>query len=579
MKHPRKLQLLFSAMLILALAVGSLPGSAKAYGAGTTYYVRPDGNDACDGKTNSAGVSGHCAKRSVAAAMDAAGDGDILMVNNDGREWYISLSSPITISKGVQFILGQNVFLNMEGGANGCFIVSASGVRISSEINQNGSCYARLNSETPATLIYVDAGVSNLIIDGLYLRGSGYSSDVGIYFAGAITNVQILNNYFTVFYYGRDIEFTSTPQGSVIDIKGNYFDENHDGSVLLPDDPKSSNIDLNYNSWGRAEGPRANDIAAMHGASSLNYTFALPIFDWGSHSSGTAMVGDDITVNYYLNAVRLTGADITLYFPSDKFEYVSSSTTGTDFNSNASIDTYNSQYGYLTFHGLTKFDSETQTYATLTKSNAFVFTATFHVISNGSTYIFTAWNKFTDNTAGPSNKISTSMVQTNFTISDQGPVTGTVSMQGRIARDSVYAELWQMVDQTLTSIKHASSSDQMTGNYSLLTVLDGSYKLSFTKPGYLDLTTTLNKSAYFVSGSRTIKALELKGGDADDNNIINILDAEAIGSDYGYTGGTYTSGKFTDINSSGLVDIYDLALMGGNYGLTSSTAYSGWSAQ
>ena len=64
----------------------------------------------------------------------------------------------------------------------------------------------------------------------------------------------------------------------------------------------------------------------------------------------------------------------------------------------------------------------------------------------------------------------------------------------------------------------------------------------------------------------------LLGGDATNDNIINVNDATCIGGGYNKPPATCGSvGNSSDVNEDGVVDILDLVLMGGNYDKTAST--------
>ena len=71
----------------------------------------------------------------------------------------------------------------------------------------------------------------------------------------------------------------------------------------------------------------------------------------------------------------------------------------------------------------------------------------------------------------------------------------------------------------------------------------------------------------------TLSTVLLLGGDANNNEQIDILDATCIGNDYDKTSGFSNCGDpqgSSDVNGDGIVDILDLVLMGGNYAATSS---------
>ena len=592
MNHNKKFQVFFSVLLILALAVGMSPaGSAKAYGT-HTIYVRQLGSDTCTGLSNVNYSSGtDCAKASIAGALLVAVAGDKIYVDNGGDQWNMAISDPITISTGVEIVLTDKTFIVPDAG-KGCFVIAGNGVRISAEHSTYAGCFGKAGTH----YITVNDGVTDVIIDGMMLvgPGAGTSNDIGIYFAGAVTNVQVVNNYFENIANGIDLKFTAMPGTGVADIKGNYFEHTTRGAVSFP---ITNTFDMKYNSWGYFDGPVVGDadIPALNGATYSPVTYAKVLFAFDSgHSSGTAIVGDTVTVSVQISAKNLTGADFVVNFPNGALRFDSASMDNsllpnsvgpTSLSGLTSSDggyaTAINSDGKIKFHGLTALAEGGQSYTVLDNSTALVYTLHFTAISSGgSPFGVSFYSKaFTMNPGyGPTNMISARGSETSFTVLNTGTVNATVSMQGRIARDNAVMKFWQSSAEKFS----ATSLDQMVNNLSFLTVPDGTYTVTITKPGYLSLLDTLSKTATFSSGHRTLNSLELKGGDADGNNVITVLDAEAIGSDYGYTGGANTSGKFTDINSSGLVDIYDLALMGGNYELssvvtTSANPYYNWS--
>ena len=62
----------------------------------------------------------------------------------------------------------------------------------------------------------------------------------------------------------------------------------------------------------------------------------------------------------------------------------------------------------------------------------------------------------------------------------------------------------------------------------------------------------------------------LLGGDASNDDVIDMMDAGCIGGGYGQAPSHLRRDGSTDVNGDGVVDILDLALMGGNYDLNAS---------
>jgi hypothetical protein len=70
----------------------------------------------------------------------------------------------------------------------------------------------------------------------------------------------------------------------------------------------------------------------------------------------------------------------------------------------------------------------------------------------------------------------------------------------------------------------------------------------------------------------TLGTLVLLGGDASNDDAINLADATCIGSDFGTSTSTCTvnSGANSDVTGDGQINLIDLVLVGGNYDRTSS---------
>lgn len=149
-------------------------------------------------------------------------------------------------------------------------------------------------------------------------------------------------------------------------------------------------------------------------------------------------------------------------------------------------------------------------------------------------------------------------------------VTGTVSMQGRTYRGGVLVTLtgpalFAYGPYTATSL------DVISSNVSFSNVAENTYTVTVTHARYLDVSSDLMKTRLVNAAPTVLTSLELKGGDANDDQNVNLGDASAIGSNYGATGDINA-----DVNFSGRVDVFDLAMVGGNFTLNAAAAYGGW---
>ena len=197
-------------------------------------------------------------------------------------------------------------------------------------------------------------------------------------------------------------------------------------------------------------------------------------------------------------------------------------------------------------------------------SNDLDFTVTFAAPFNDSITV-----SLYDSDWTPDDRLLATLTQSGVIAYANFDVTGTVSMQGRTFRGGVLMTLTANAvpygPYGVTSINHISN------NLSFANVPADTYTITITMARYLDL--VVNEyitKVILVDGNITIASLELKGGDANDDNIVDVGDASIIGTQYGKIGSN------GDVNYSGWVDIFDLALVGGNYGADSASAYGSW---
>jgi hypothetical protein len=163
--------------------------------------------------------------------------------------------------------------------------------------------------------------------------------------------------------------------------------------------------------------------------------------------------------------------------------------------------------------------------------------------------------------------------------------TGFVDVQGRPndsgAKVDVYGTL--ATGGTLLASGTSVSSGSYTTNYipsNLLTVLT-TYYFQVDRALYLPTTVTNPSLAANWASAATLNlrpltslnTLLLLGGDATDDNKVDLNDATCIGDQYGSAAAACLVNPTTsssDVNGDGVTNILDLVLFGGNYFLTSS---------
>ncbi len=154
--------------------------------------------------------------------------------------------------------------------------------------------------------------------------------------------------------------------------------------------------------------------------------------------------------------------------------------------------------------------------------------------------------------------------------------TGFIDVQGRADDSGALLNVYEAdtlatpVLATATSAKGgAYTTAHTSGN--LLTILTP-YYFSVDKVRYVKTwaTGTVPTKVLTTRPLTTLNTLVLKGGDANDDEKVDVGDAGLVGGAYGDTLTCPLTGACADVNGDGKVDILDLTLMGGNYGIMAS---------
>lgn len=132
-------------------------------------------------------------------------------------------------------------------------------------------------------------------------------------------------------------------------------------------------------------------------------------------------------------------------------------------------------------------------------------------------------------------------------------ITGQVELQGRTDWGGAVAMAVQAA---------VTCTTDTTGWYTL-TVAAGTYSVTIEMARYLDA----EREVIAARGANPLPKVKLLGGDANDDDEVDILDASIIGGKYGLVVDPLT--ERADINADGIVDISDCAITGGNYTRTS----------
>jgi hypothetical protein len=141
-----------------------------------------------------------------------------------------------------------------------------------------------------------------------------------------------------------------------------------------------------------------------------------------------------------------------------------------------------------------------------------------------------------------------------------GTIESTVDLQGRADESGAEVCAWQggvEVECTVTD---------EAGYYSF-TLQEGTYDVTIEMARYLDA----EKAGQVVvaGGTTTLCQVKLLGGDASDDDVINILDLSFMGYRFGSCVGDPDYDPRADINNDGCINILDIVAAGVNFNKTS----------
>ncbi len=155
----------------------------------------------------------------------------------------------------------------------------------------------------------------------------------------------------------------------------------------------------------------------------------------------------------------------------------------------------------------------------------------------------------------------------SFTVLDSYTVTGSVQLQGRSVREGVILKLFNLDYPEYTY--ETTSVELISGNFEFTDVAYGNYRIEVVQDRYLDIVQT-SAVTFLINGDLALERLELRGGDVDNSEKVDIADASIVGTNYGSTGSNAADANFDE-----KVNIFDLAMVGGNYNLQSDGVQAG----
>jgi hypothetical protein len=140
----------------------------------------------------------------------------------------------------------------------------------------------------------------------------------------------------------------------------------------------------------------------------------------------------------------------------------------------------------------------------------------------------------------------------------EGALSGKVFMQGRVTHDDALVEM-----ETI-----GGAPTDASGSFLFTHIPAGNYRLLASKAGYLS---SLNDSASVLAGGTSaVPNTELLGGDANNDQVIDLWDLVIVASSYGEN--PPLDGR-ADVNNDGWADLLDLVMIGVNYNRWGPTSW------
>lgn len=388
--------------------------------------------------------------------------------------------------------------------------------------------------------IYVNDGV-----EGLWIRNGEVKNwcDDGIHFAGDITDLKLVDNH--IHDNGGDgVEFTNTP--TTVQIYGNAFRDNTGDGI----NNNSGSVTAEYNEWGDIDGPTGTNGDGATNVDADPWVFGSLYVDPATQD---VREGTQCTIEIKGHAENWQGVEFVLDYDETQVSVVS--TTDGNFGGDETITDTGSLIEYNSYQqGTTEWDADPDVVLTVTLET-----------KEGFDLPLTSLLDLKDVTLGAKDGVNIFVDSvTDGELQIVGTeVTGRVDLQGR--DDDSGAEVDLGAGLTYSHDPDADNTDSW-GDYTITDVTSDTYTVTVAMDLYLDASAPVT-----VTGdSMTLSSLKLLGGDASNDEVIDVSDATIIGNAFGTSSGGTGWNANADINADITVNILDLVLMGGNYNLASS---------
>jgi len=447
--------------------------------------------------------------------------------------------------------------------------------------------------------ILVQAGGDNLMV-----RDCEIANWVdGIEVAASVTSLKVVSNWIhSNADAGLQIN-SGVTVGGITTIEGNLFKANTGNGIQ---NDSGNSLMAEYNSWGDIGGPATGDGISGPDVDADPFTYAEFFMDMEPDTLATSVsIGNGETFDIAIKADAVNLYGLSFRFTYDPAVLTLNSTIFSSPWASSCSPVGTPPVGEVYYR--CNLAAVTAWSATAASGSTDGTIATFNFTESDPSSSTAAWPSYIDidpieSTAGAIGGVKVflnnagyndpSVPDRDITDTDDGQInldlanyTGFVDLQGRTDDSGATLNVYNQ-STILGAINLAAGTTSAGGGYTTANiapyqlVLNTTYYLLVDAPLYLPTTelysgsTTDYAHSYLLNTQplTTLNTLVLLGGDATDNDLIDISDATCIGGSYQSTstcsGGP---GADADVNADGVIDILDLTLMGGNYGLDNSS--------
>lgn len=309
-----------------------------------------------------------------------------------------------------------------------------------------------------------------------------------------------------------------------------------------------------------------------------NYAIGLATLDWTTllylEPAVASIPNDNSTTQTFTvriaNALDLYGYQFVITFNKDNLECTAAAFDGTFFPTDPSKSSAPSGWNATIDNANGKvYFARTLLYPELPLSGSGpLATVTFRSKSGASAGSYKI--DFEQNKLGDveGNELDHTKRYAWLTLYGVGNLSGSVDLQGR-ANESGGTVTIMSASGYLES-KTITAAD---GSWSFTNIPAGDYQVNIEMARYLDAQKGEYGGGVTVppGGTVVLSKVKLLGGDANDDDEVDISDGTIIGGQFGLSPPTDSR---ADINNDDMVDILDLVLFGGNYTKTSPVPWS-----